>query len=84
MAMWGVPWIFWLVLLFVFMSMRRRRRWERWAMSESGYGARGNAAPVRAELEHQRSYIEELEARIAQLEEKLDFTERLVSGRRDS
>jgi hypothetical protein len=31
----------------------------------------------------QRTYIEELEGRIAQLEEKLDFTERLVTGRRD-
>ena len=33
--------------------------------------------------ENQQSYVEELERRIADLEEKLDFTERLVSERRD-
>lgn len=81
--MWGFAWMFWLVPLFFFLSMRRRRRWERWAMSQAGYGPRSNSAPLQTELEHQRGYIEELEGRITQLEEKLDFTERLVSGRRD-
>ena len=81
--MWGFAWMFWLVPLLFFLSMRRRWRWERWAMSGGGYGPRTDSGPLKSELEHQRASIEELEGRIAQLEEKLDFTERLVSGRRD-
>jgi hypothetical protein len=34
--------------------------------------------------EDQRPYIESLESRIAELEERLDFTERLVAGKRES
>ena len=79
--MWGFAWLFWLVPLFIFMSIRRRRRWERWVISEAGRGSRGNPVALQTELENQRAYVEELEGRIAQLEEKLDFTERLVSGR---
>lgn len=82
--MWGFAWMFWMVpLFFFFFAMRRRRRWDRWAMGEADYSPRGAAGPTRVELEQQRGYIEALEARIAQLEEKLDFTERLVSGRRE-
>ena len=80
--MWGFVWLFWLVPLFILLSMRRRRRWERWVMSEAGHGSSGSSMALQTELENQRAYIEELEGRIAQLEEKLDFTERLVSGRR--
>ncbi|MGH7498391.1 MAG: hypothetical protein ACREL3_06020 [Gemmatimonadales bacterium] len=81
--MWGFAWMFWVVPLFFFLMMRRRRRWERWAMMQGGYGPRQDGGKVERELEGQRSYIDELETRIAQLEERLDFTERLVSGRRD-
>jgi len=35
-------------------------------------------------VEDQRPYIESLESRIAELEERLDFTERLVAGKRES
>jgi hypothetical protein len=33
-------------------------------------------------IDDQRPYIEALESRVAELEERLDFTERLVSGQR--
>lgn len=81
--MWGFAWMFWMVPLFFFFAMMRRRRWERWAMRQGGYGPRGSGGTLQREVESQRTYIEELEGRVAQLEEKLDFTERLVTGRRD-
>jgi hypothetical protein len=63
--------MFWLLPLFMWMMFMRRRRWERW-----------QAPPPRdPELEEQRSYIESLESRVLQLEERLDFTERLLASR---
>lgn len=80
--MWGFAWMFWLVPMFFFFAMMRRWRWERrWAMAHGGYGPAGRDSSLKREVESQRTYIEELEHRIAQLEEKLDFTERLVAGR---
>jgi hypothetical protein len=38
----------------------------------------------RENVEDQRPYIESLESRISELEERLDFTERLVAGKRES
>ncbi len=81
--MWGFAWMFWMVPLFFFFAMMRRWRWERRAMMRYGHGLDDGGTKFQHELQSQRSYIEELESRIAQLEEKLDFTERLVSGRRD-
>lgn len=83
--MWGFAWMFWMVPLFFCFAMMRRRRWERWAMAQGYYraGAGGSGSGLQREVESQRTSIEELEHRIAQLEEKLDFTERLVTGRRD-
>jgi hypothetical protein len=76
--MWGFAWMFWIVPLLLFMMIMRQRRWERWAM------VRGSARPWHGpDLdENDRAHIEALETRISQLEERLDFTERLVSGRR--
>lgn len=81
--MWGFAWMFWMVPLFFFMMFMRHRRWERWQMRQDGYGPSRGGSGVQRELEGQRSYIDALETRVAQLEERLDFTERLVSGRRD-
>jgi cytochrome c-type biogenesis protein CcmH/NrfG len=95
--MWFFGWMFWVVPLLIFAAVMRRRRWERWAMmGPRGYGPYGwwgpwqqprwresqTAAP-RADQDQQQAYIDSLETRIAQLEERLDFTERLLEGRRE-
>ena len=67
-------WIFWLMPLVMWMMFVRRRRWERW-----------QAPPPRdPELEEQRSTLEALESRVLQLEERLDFTERLLATRSEA
>ena len=98
--MWGFFWLFWMVaLLFFALGMRRRRRrWA--MIGPGGFGPCGAGllrgrdewagsrsagdAPALREVEDQRAYVDALETRIAQLEERLDFTERLLSGRRDA
>ncbi len=72
--MWHFGWMFWLLPFFFFAMVMRRRRWERW-----------HERPARdGELEAQRSTIDALETRVAQLEERLDFTERLLAGRSET
>jgi hypothetical protein len=44
----------------------------------------GDRSPGQRENVDQRPYIESLESRIAELEERLDFTERLIAGKRES
>jgi hypothetical protein len=68
-------WMFWLLPFFFMMMVMRRRRWERW-----------QAPPARdqRELDDQRGYIESLESRVTQLEERLDFTERLLATRSEA
>ena len=86
--MMGMPMMFWILLVaFFVLAGRRRRRWHAWReMRGYPYPAQftqawapphGNERP-RAELE---SYVDSLESRVAHLEERLDFTERLVAGR---
>jgi hypothetical protein len=66
--------MFWLLPFFFFAMVTRRRRWKRW-----------HDRPARdGELEAQRSTIDALETRVAQLEERLDFTERLLAGRSET
>jgi hypothetical protein len=96
MTMWFFGWMFWVVPLLIFAAIMRHRRWERWAMmGPRGYGPYGGwwgpghparwreqqARAPRGEQDGQQEYIESLETRIAQLEERLDFTERLLEGR---
>lgn len=82
-------WLFWLVVGFLI--------WRLVASRGCGAGRRGRerrASPRKAtddaaleisrDLEDQRSYVEALETRVAELEERLDFTERLLASRRDS
>jgi hypothetical protein len=54
-----------------------------WYDSSEFYTPRNpSIAPKRrAKTEDQREYIDALESRVTELEERLDFTERLLSGR---
>jgi hypothetical protein len=72
--MWHFVWMFWLLPFFFFAMLMRRRRWERWH----------DRQPRDGELEAQRSTVDALETRVAQLEERLDFTERLLAGRAET
>ena len=78
--MWGFAFMFWLVPLLLFSLAFRRRRW---------YGRYGpptwpETGDLRREIEAQRGTIERLETTVSQLEERLDFTERLLAGRHEA
>jgi hypothetical protein len=81
-------WYFWLIPVVVFWSFGFRRRWEphRRPGRKKRRESEELAAPpeLAAEVEAQRSYIGDLEARVAELENRLDFTERLLSSRHHS
>jgi hypothetical protein len=77
--MWfGMMW-WWLIPLMFFMMMggRHRRRY-RGAVRDS---ERGEVAELRRVVEDQRGYIEELEGRLARVEDGLEFAERLLAER---
>jgi hypothetical protein len=86
--------LFWLAILwFVFRAIRRRERWA--MMGPRGYApwwytrdrydrSREVPAPPRQERGDQQSYIDSLETRVSELEERLDFTERLLASRREA
>jgi hypothetical protein len=66
------------VLWFAFSAFRR---WN----SCGSRGFRGDRPLERREgLDDQQPYIDALESRVAELEQRLDFTERLVAERRES
>jgi hypothetical protein len=87
--------IFWLAIIWIaFRAFRRRERWA--MMGPRGYGRyggwydssefyapgrRGIEPKSREQLQDQQKYIDSLETRVSELEERLDFTERLVAGR---
>jgi hypothetical protein len=96
--MWFFGLMFWCAVFMFIAMTARRRRWRRWAMMgppgyypveawypRGWYRSRpelGAPATRQRETEDQQAYIETLESRISQLEERLDFTERLLEGRR--
>jgi hypothetical protein len=90
-AMLFFPMLFWLAVIFFFMHSAQRRRWRRWAMMEHGmlppyptYAARDRAllAARRPPPADDPTLVEQLESRIAELEQRLEFTERLLAERR--
>jgi hypothetical protein len=69
--------LFWIAIFWLAYRVFRgrsgcRRRWADRLEERSNVGA------------DQQSYIDALETRVAELEERLDFTERLVAGRQQS
>jgi hypothetical protein len=74
----GFPWMFWLVPILFFVVLKRHR-WDRWSEAPTGRAPR-----LQDELEAERSYVDGLERRVAELEERLDFTERLLATRQDA
>ena len=67
----------WLIPLMFFLAARGgRRRYYR----DRGPGGEP-VAELRRTVESQRDYIEQLEARLARVEEGLEFAERLLSER---
>jgi hypothetical protein len=72
--MWGFPIIFWMFLITVLVLGRRRRRWHRvgppW---ERDYGGERRG--------QREDDLQLLEVRLARLEERLDFTEKLLMER---
>lgn len=92
-------WIFWMAMFwFALTAWRRWHRWRvvgpgwygahrrRWDSGEwSGPRRRDPAArEPRAQSDEQQPYIDALETRVSELEERLDFTERLLAGRGES
>ena len=87
------------VIFFVMHSSRRRRwrRWAMMEHGAIGGGAgpyalylahergleRGLAARRRRDSPDDATLVEQLESRIAELEQRLDFTERLLAARRE-
>ena len=96
--MWFFPMMFWLAVIYFVMHSARRRRWRRWAMMQQGmfgpYGLylahergieRGlmqDPTPRQRREPDDPALVEQLESRIAELEQRLDFTERLLAERR--
>jgi hypothetical protein len=74
--MFRFAWMFWLIPFLFFCMVARHWRRERWAHSFPGPSTRSER-----ELDDQREYVDSLERRVADLEERLDFTERLLAQR---
>ena len=80
--------LFWIAVLWL--AYRWFRRSERCvAVGPRGYapgwyetGRHSRSEPTRPEAQHE--YIDSLESRLSELEERLDFTERLLANRRES
>jgi hypothetical protein len=76
--LFGMMW-WWIIPLMFFMMMgRHHRRRDRGRFRET---ERGEMAELRRVVEEQRGYIEELEGRLARVEDGLDFAERLLAER---
>jgi hypothetical protein len=74
--MFGFPWMFWLLPFLFFLVFTRHWRHGGWAQARRGPDPR-----LAHELDQHRDYVDRLERRVVDLEERLDFTERLLARR---
>jgi hypothetical protein len=77
--MFRLAWMFWLLPFLFFCMVARHWRRERWV-----HALPGGSPHVDRELDEYREYVDGLERRVAELEERLDFTERLLAQRNQS
>jgi hypothetical protein len=76
--------MWWLIIaLMIFLATRgcRRNRYGYVATDVRRAGDHEEVMELRQQIESQRGYIEELEGRLARVEDGLDFAERLLSQR---
>jgi hypothetical protein len=92
--------LFWMVVIWLAVKTWRRWQRERWVTAGPGRYGRysgwydssefyrprswGIEVKGREKLPNQQEYIDSLETRVSELEERLDFTERLLAERRES
>jgi hypothetical protein len=77
--------VFWLAV--AWLAFRAFRRWQRCATAgPRGYGSEigWSSGEWSQPREENRSYIDALETRVTELEERLDFTERMLASRQES
>ena len=86
--MFGMMWWWLIPLMFFLMMSGHHRRRNRRGLLERGFRERGfresehgEVAELRRVVEDQRGYIDELEARLARVEDGLEFAERLLAER---
>ena len=73
----------WVIPLLIFLAIRgNHRRWPR----RRGWmaGERDSVVELRRLVDEQRGYIEELEGRLARVEDGLEFAERLLAERAEA
>jgi uncharacterized protein YceH (UPF0502 family) len=81
--------VFWMVVIWMIIRYWQRREDRRmvgvsgWYDSGEFYNPRKARKQARRAIGDQQHYIESLESRVSELEERLDFTERLLANRRD-
>lgn len=69
--------LIWPLVGFMMYSMRRNRGWRRSGRDRDGHEF--DPEPLLREIESQREQIEEMSARLAELENRADFTERMLA-----
>ena len=83
-----MEWIFLpLVLLFIFGRFRHRgyrSRWDNWERSRHRDGQKDNAPDRDGTARQREEQLNLLETRVAELESRLDYAERLLSQRREA
>jgi hypothetical protein len=79
--------VFWMVVIWMIVRHIQRREGRRmvgvtngWYDSGEFYNPRKARKQARKAMGDQQQYIESLETRVSELEERLDFTERLLAG----